>query len=396
MPAIFISYRREDTISATGRLADVLAARYGPTEIFRDVEAIEAGADFRVALVGALAAAQVVLVIIGRSWFAGRRRTGSPDQEDPEDYVRFEIETALASDVPVIPVLVEGARMPDPEKLPLSIRALAYRQAHEMSESRWNYDIERLVEVVTRHTGITPIARAQTRGGLAGLLDHPLMSAIVSTPRDLVRLLYEPRRFLAARGAGPQDELTRAFVFVLVSQLIAGMLVVQEWPTRSSLPQFISTAPVLTLLAALAVSVPVYQAWRLCGARHEYRRVLVIVLYQCAFIGLGVAVGTLITLIGMNMMLPGEVNQLASNPTLQRASAFLAHLQSQPDGEPWVIASMISGLIGLGLLIWGLATWESYRIVLHQSRTRSWAALALFTLFCGVPVAFLGWVASIL
>jgi len=72
-------------------------------------------------------------VIIGRSWFAGRQRTGSPDQEDPEDYVRFEIETALASDVPVIPVLVEGARMPDPEELPLSIRALAYRQATRLT-----------------------------------------------------------------------------------------------------------------------------------------------------------------------------------------------------------------------------------------------------------------------
>lgn len=396
MPAIFISYRREDTISATGRLADVLAARYGPTEIFRDIEAIEAGADFRVALAGALAAAQVVLVIIGRSWLGGRPGTGSPDQMDPQDYVRFEIETALASDVPVVPVLVEGARMPDPEELPLSIRALAYQQAHEMSESRWNYDLERLVEVVTRHTGITPIAGAPARRGMAGLLDHPLLTAIASTPMDLVRLLYEPRRFLAARGAGAQNELTRAFVFVVVSQLVAGMLIVQEWPTRSSLPQFVATAPVLTLLAALAGSLPVYQAWRLCGARQEYRRVLVIVLYQCAFMGLGVAVGTLIALIGMNMMLPGEVDQLASDPTVQRASAFLAHLQSEPDAEPWVIASMISGLIGLGLLIWGVATWESYRIVLHQSRARSWAALALVVFFCGVPVAFLRWVASIL
>jgi hypothetical protein len=67
VPAIFISYRHGATLSATGRLADTLATRFGTEEIFRDVDAIEAGADFRVALTGALASAQVVLVMIGPS-----------------------------------------------------------------------------------------------------------------------------------------------------------------------------------------------------------------------------------------------------------------------------------------------------------------------------------------
>jgi hypothetical protein len=286
--------------------------------------------------------------------------------------------------------------MPRPEELPSSIRALAYQQAHEISESRWHYDIERLVEILGRRTGIAPVSHTPTGERSARVWNHSFVAAIVGVPRDFVRLLYEPRRFLVACGAGGQGELPRAFVFVILSQLVAGTLVVQEWPTRSPLLVFIATAPMLTLLSAVVLSVPLYHAWRLSGARREYRRVLVVLLYQCAFVGLGIAVATLVALTGMNMVLPDEVDQLARNPTSQTASAFLARLQSAPDGEPWVIASMISGFIGLGLLIWGLATWESYRIALHQTRARSVMALALFCFFCLLPIAFLAWVASIL
>jgi hypothetical protein len=394
VPAIFISYRRGDTLSATGRLADSLATRFGSQEIFRDVDAIEAAADFRVALLGALESAQVVLVMIGPSWLSGRA-AGASKLDAADDYVRFEIEAAVTNDLPILPVLVEGARMPKPEELPSSIRALAYRQAHEISESRWRYDFERLVEILGRHTGITPASRGPT-SGLARVRNHPLVAAIVGAPRDFVRLVYEPRRFLTACGAGAPGDLTRAFVFVILSQLVAGTIVVQEWPTRSPLLAFIATAPMLTLLSALALSVPLYQAWRLSGARREYRRVLVVLLYQCAFVGLGIAVATLVALIGMNMVLPDQVDQLARNPTAQTASAVLARLQSASGGEPWVITSMISGFIGLGLVVWGFVTWDSYRIALQQTRARSLMALTLFCVFCLLPLASLAWVASVL
>ena len=286
--------------------------------------------------------------------------------------------------------------MPSPDQLPSSIRALAYQQAHEISESRWHYDIERLVEILGRHTSIAPVSHAPAGERWSRVWNHSFVAATAGAPRDFVRLVYEPRRFLAACGAGAQGELSRAFVFVILSQLVAATLVVQEWPTRSPLLVFIATAPMLALLGAFALSVPLYQAWRLSGARREYPRVLVVLLYQCAFVGLGIAVATLVALTGMNMVLPDQVDQLARNPTAQTVSVFFAQLQSAPGGEPWVIASMISGFIGLGLLIWALTTWESYRIALHQTRARSWMALALFCVFCLLPIAFLAWVASIL
>jgi hypothetical protein len=394
VPAIFISYRRGDTSSATGRLADALAAHFGADAIFRDVDAIEAAEDFRVALVGALDSAQVVLVVIGPTWLRART-AGTSTLDAPEDYVRFEIEAALAHDVPIIPVLVEGASMPAPDALPVSIRALAYRQAHEMSESRWRYDVAQLVENVARQTGMVPASTAWTAPA-GRMWNHPLVAAIVDTPADLVRLVHEPRRFLTARAAAGHGDLTRAFVFVIVSQLAAGMLVVQEWPTRSALIAFVTTPAILTLLTACALSVPLYHAWRLSGARREYRRVLAVLLYQCGFIGLGLAVATLVVLTGMNMVVPDQVDQLARDPTAQTASTLLVRLQSEPAAAPWVIASIIGGFIGLGLLMWGLVTWDAYRIALQQTRGRAMLAFALFCLFCLIPLALLGWVASVL
>jgi hypothetical protein len=395
MPAIFISYRRDDTLSATGRLADALAARFGTNEVFRDLQAIDAGVDFRVALNAALETARVVLVMIGRSWVVPRA-TASSNLSESDDYVRMEIETALTQDVPIIPVLVEGARMPTPEELPASIRALAYRHAHEISESRWAYDTGRLLDIVTREGGIGPVASSGTSRGFERVRSRPFVGTLISAPIDFLRLLSEPRRFLAARGAESQADLGRAIVFVLVSQLVAAALVLQEWPTRSSVPQFVITAPLLKLLGGLALSLPLYQAWRLVGAPRAYPRVLVIVLYQCGFIGLGVAAAMLAALIGMNMTVQDAVDQFARDTTVRGFSAFLARLESAPENRAWIITSMISSLIAFALLVWSLVTWGSYRRALDQSRLRSGLALALFTLLCLAPIAVLAWVASVL
>jgi hypothetical protein len=98
--------------------------------------------------------AQVMLVVIGRSWSAARGSAPSRLFE-PGDYVRMEVEAALAQDIPVIPILVEGARMPADRELPESLRRLTYRQALEISDSRWGYDTERLVQHLIRY-GLVP------------------------------------------------------------------------------------------------------------------------------------------------------------------------------------------------------------------------------------------------
>ena len=106
MAQIFISYRREDAIAEVGRLCSDLMWQCGRNKIFLDYEGIKIAEDFRTAIADAIAASEVVLVVIGEQWLvnaAGRRRL-----EDSNDWVCHEIATALAANKKVIPVLVLG------------------------------------------------------------------------------------------------------------------------------------------------------------------------------------------------------------------------------------------------------------------------------------------------
>jgi len=397
MPAIFISYRRDDTVSAAGRLADALATRFGSEEIFRDIQAIEAGADFRDALRDALRTAQVVLVVIGRFWPGPRAESSLSRLHDPGDYVRMEIEEALAQGVQIVPVIVEGARMPAAEDLPESIRPLAYRHAHELSDSRWGYDFDRLVELLARRSGLVQRApAASSRWSTAEFGRRGITGAFSQLPADFLRLLYEPRRFLSARAADAHDNVMRVCVFLVVSQLLGAFLILQEWPTRSSPVEFATTAPVLTLLVGFVLSLPMYLAWRLAGAPREYQRVLVIFLYQCSFAGLCASLVAFVMLVGMKMVVPRAVDDFAAAPTVQGVSVFMAALESTPGNTPWVIGTLIGWLIGVGLLLWLAGSWAAYRLALGQSRLRSLAALTLFAIFVAGPVAFLVWAARLL
>lgn len=157
MKGIFISYRRQDSQSAAGRLADHLRDNMRDVPIFRDVETIEPGVDFVDAIGRALQSCGILLAVIGPRWLtlvdaAGRRRL-----DDPDDYTRLEISTALKRpDVRVIPVLVEGAAMPGSDDLPDDIKALARRNAIELTDKRWEFDVSQLVETLNKALGVLP------------------------------------------------------------------------------------------------------------------------------------------------------------------------------------------------------------------------------------------------
>src|SRR5215217_7429830 len=136
MAEVFLSYRHQDSPSATGRLADDLEERFGTGGVFRDHDSILPGEDFVEALRRGVSTASVLLVVIGPRWLDAATATGARRLEDPLDFVRLEVEMALAQGVGVIPVLVENARMPAASVLPPSMEALARCQAVELLESR--------------------------------------------------------------------------------------------------------------------------------------------------------------------------------------------------------------------------------------------------------------------
>ena len=145
MQGIFVSYRRQDSQSAAGRLSDHLREHLASVPIFRDVETIEPGVDFVEAIGRALKSCKVLLAVIGPRWATITDENGQRRLDNVNDYTRLEIATALKrSDVRVIPVLVEGAQMPGAEALPEDLAALARRNAVELSDKRWDYDVSQL------------------------------------------------------------------------------------------------------------------------------------------------------------------------------------------------------------------------------------------------------------
>jgi hypothetical protein len=152
---VFISYRREDAGYPAGWLFDQLAARLGADRVFKDVDSIEPGDDFAEVITEAVRSCAVLLAVIGDRWLAAAGQDGRR-LDDPGDFVRLEIEAALAQGVRVIPVLVSGARMPRPEQLPASLAALARRQAVELSHVRFSSDLASLLNVLDRALGPAP------------------------------------------------------------------------------------------------------------------------------------------------------------------------------------------------------------------------------------------------
>jgi hypothetical protein len=144
-----VSYRRGDSGHA-GRLYDALSSRFGTDNVFMDVDTIAPGADFAEVIDRAVTSCDVVIALIGRGWLTANDTDGRRRLEDPDDFVRLELESGLAHDIVVIPTCVQGAAVPSAEELPPSLAALAGRQAVELRDIGWHDDVARLIRRLER------------------------------------------------------------------------------------------------------------------------------------------------------------------------------------------------------------------------------------------------------
>jgi len=145
---IFISYRRGETAYPAGWLFDRLVQHFGAVQIFKDVDSIELGDDFVEVITRAVGSCDVLLALIGDQWLTTTDANGQRRIDDPDDFVRLEIQAALTRNVLIIPILVDGAKMPRAEDLPAGLAGLARRQALELSPNRFEYDTNRLLRVL--------------------------------------------------------------------------------------------------------------------------------------------------------------------------------------------------------------------------------------------------------
>ncbi|MGB8983927.1 MAG: TIR domain-containing protein [Anaerolineales bacterium] len=148
---IFVSYRRTDSADITGRIYDRLIGRFGKEPIFKDVDSIPLGLDFREYLDVKVSECDVLLAIIGDHWL-DKDSSGERRLDDPGDFVRIEIQSALKRGIPVIPLLVRGVQMPREEDLPASLRKLVYRNGIPIrSDPDFHRDMDRLIAALETH-----------------------------------------------------------------------------------------------------------------------------------------------------------------------------------------------------------------------------------------------------
>jgi hypothetical protein len=198
MAKITISYRRDDSMDITGRIFDRLTNRYGRETVFRDIDNIPPGLDFREQIRASIGDSDVLMVVVGPRWTGGGRR-GQPRIRAETDYVRFEVEAALNRRIPVIPLLVGGADMPEPSELPENIRDFAYRNAVQIDSGR---DFDHHVNGLIRVTDKILLSAVRTQPSVpaastvSGIIDGRAFDSEAQTTRQTASASRAPQSSL--------------------------------------------------------------------------------------------------------------------------------------------------------------------------------------------------------
>ncbi len=151
MGRIFISYRRDDASGHAGRVHDRIASTFGRDVSFMDVDAVPLGMNFATLIQDEVARCTALLAVIGPGWLDARDEAGQRRLDDPNDFVRLEIAAALARNIPVVPLLLEDARIPRASELPDGLKGLARRQGVEVRHRSFDADMARLISACARH-----------------------------------------------------------------------------------------------------------------------------------------------------------------------------------------------------------------------------------------------------
>jgi pterin-4a-carbinolamine dehydratase len=227
MTIAFINYRRSDTAQAAQGLHTQLRARFGPTHVYLDVNAILPGALWQDRLRDMLSESTVLLSVIGPRWLTAANEYGQRRLDDNDDWVRNEIAYAIEHQKPIIPLLVAGAEALPPRKaLPPDIQGLLDHQAWKLRDEKWDRDLAELIDLleslhgfVDHHTTVPlPPPEVEIPALSASELDHALSNLpgwqpVESTvPRDYPKLRQELRKVFRFKSFKSAVEFMQAAV----------------------------------------------------------------------------------------------------------------------------------------------------------------------------------------
>lgn len=271
---IFISYRRSDSQHAAGRLVDRLRQVYPTEQLFMDVDSIDLGLDFVKVLDERVSACDVMLVVMGPAWRQAVDEHGRRRLDDPNDFVRLEVEAALSRDIRVIPVLVDGAQTPPIEELPSSLSSLVRRQATRITHERFGGDADRLIASLVRIVGP---ARATPAPQPVAPPTTP--AAVAPRPAEIARkaaAAAEMPRMAAPtvdKTGKPLKSTRWPLVLVGLSGVCIAVLVSTAKPGTKVIGSIEGSDIFLALVIAamLAASVAIYRALRQRSSRSRPR-----------------------------------------------------------------------------------------------------------------------------
>jgi len=147
---IFLGYRQDDVPHLVGRVFERLVADFGRSQVFLDIYSLRPGENFPKQIASAISTADVFVLMIGPQWLLATDQKGNQKISIPTDLHRMEIEQALGRELPILPVLADGARMPSADELPDSLKSISEIQALRLSAHGWEYEVLGLREAVAK------------------------------------------------------------------------------------------------------------------------------------------------------------------------------------------------------------------------------------------------------
>ena len=242
---IFISYRRADSSESAGRIYDRLIERYGRERVFKDVDSIPPGVPFPEYIVESIEASDVALVIIGPRWLDASVGFARRRLDDPADFVRVEIETALRLGIAVIPVLVTGATLPPARRLPESLRPLVTQNGVSVRpDPDFHRDIERVYSAIDYWQGKP--RRSQVGVSAPTQAPAPANTAEAPAAPPMTEL---PSSAKLKASAPPAIGSSRSSAAAQPTRAVATTLM--DHPPKPRRPR--PLAPILSIIAALVV-----------------------------------------------------------------------------------------------------------------------------------------------
>jgi TIR domain-containing protein len=352
MAGVFISYRRDDSAEPARRIFDALAARLGTDRVFIDAVTLEPGQDFAAAIQEKIGFCDAVVAVIGPRWLTCTGPDGRRRLDQPDDWVRLEIASALSQDVKVIPALVDGADLPDARQLPPALKDLTHHQAIDLRRDQFARDLERLEQA------LAPSAGAQNPVAL------------------WLALLTRRHRALDPLDLSRPAMLWRAFAFMGLMMLVAEALRLPV-NARAGLPYwnvaYLAGDVIANCVEWLLVGVALHLGMRFFGGRASLPTSLAVFCFMSAWVPL-IALSQ-VPVWGIRVSIVQDMADAAWNPEVA-----VEKMQRFVDALGAFGAARLVVSLGLATALWFLLFGSVYRALRSLNRLTGGRAFAGFVL----------------